>query len=287
MSSANYYFHFQWDVARYQKQHSFVYEYGASLVDVAQPNPGERILDVGCGSGELTQALYERAQQEQQQLPSNDTFTTTPTPTVVMGMDADPGMIARATEAYPDVTFFRGDARNFRLTTTDNNGEDDDPRVDLVFSNAALHWVGPDGAESMVKSLVRAMKPGARLVVEFGGKGNVASIVQACSQVLLSGVADNFWYFPSIAEFTSLLERHGIEVTSAELFDRPTVLEEGSEGLKNWIRMFGSAFLKNTTPEQDEEALEKVCEMLRPVLFDGSQWIADYRRIRVVGRKLP
>lgn len=100
------------------------------------------------------------------------------------------------------------------------------------------------------------------------------------------------WYFPSIAEFTSVLEKHGIEVTLAELYDRPTRLEHGEEGMRNWIRMFGDPFVVFAAESVDgdvafkEEFVRAVAEKLRPVLFDGEQWTADYRRIRIVGRKL-
>jgi len=232
------------------------------LIDVAEPVPGELILDVGCGSGELTAALAERA---------------TPGGTV-WGMDADPAMIGRAQAQFPHVAglqFVQADARSLPV---------EEP-VDLLFSNAALHWIPSVDAERAVAAMSQALRVGGRFVVEFGGKGNVQRIVQACETV--TGISADFWYYPSIADYSTLLQKHNIEVTSAVLYDRPTPLE-GDEGMKNWVRMFGNKFLERyQTPEQVEEALQKIDDLLRPDMFDGTKWTADYRRIRIVGKKLP
>jgi trans-aconitate methyltransferase len=201
----------------------------------------------------------------------------------VMGMDADANMIRKAERQHADlpVQFFRGDVRNFTLQEP----------VDLVFSNAALHWIPVADVDGAVQCMARALKPGGRFVVEFGGRGNVQKIVEACRKVLRENydtTVPNPWYFPSISEFTSVLERHGIEVVRAEIYDRPTALEEGSAGLRNWIRMFGGAsgFLGGLHEKRHEEFLSAVEDTLKPDLWDGEQWTADYRRIRVVGQRV-
>ena len=254
----------QWDVNRYQNQHSFVWEYGSSLLDLVfddddtKPTSDLKILDLGCGSGELTAQLAERSGGE------------------VIGLDADPEMVQRASEQYPNVKFVHGDMRNFDL------GES---RFDIIFSNAALHWVPPKDADLAVAAISRAMRPGAKLVVEFGGKGNVEVITKALEKQL--GVSSP-WYFPSVADFTTRLETvGGIETTMAHLYDRPTPLSEGSEGLKNWLRMFGNAFWKDSPAEAKlDEILDLVENEARPALWDGKIWKADYRRLRIVGKKL-
>jgi trans-aconitate methyltransferase len=253
----------QWDASRYQKQHSFVWEYGSSLIEILDPQPGERILDVGCGTGELVRAIADRG-------------------AVCLGMDADLHMVERAKQQFPDLTFFQGYAQNFNLDCVKD--EDGPLLVDAIFSNAALHWV--KDAEGAVASMSRVLKPGGRFVVEFGGKGNVQRIVQASLSALGKPASENPWYFPSVAQYSTLLEKHGIELTSAALFDRPTVLEDGEEGMKNWLRMFGGAFLKDLTKERVDIFLQEVDKTLRPHMFDGQRWTADYRRIRLVGKKL-
>ena len=250
----------EWNVERYRDQHSFVWEYGSSLVDLLQAQPGERILDIGCGSGELAAAIAGTASNIE-----------------AVGFDSDASMVKKAQQQYPHLTFFRGDVRNFVVN--------DEP-FDAIFSNAALHWVPPADVERSVISMSNALKLGGRFVVEFGGRGNVQQIVQAAQEVV-PGVEPP-WYFPSIAEYASLLEKHGIEVVSAMLFDRPTPLENGNEGLRNWIGCFGDAFFEGKSDEEVDLALDRIEEMLRPRLYDKQKnlWTADYRRIRMVGKRI-
>lgn len=243
----------QWDAERYQDQHSFVYEYGSSLLQVLDPKAGERILDLGCGTGELVNEIHSLGAS-------------------VIGIDADAQMIDRAQSQFPDCEFMVGDARSFVL---------DEP-VDAVFSNAALHWI-PE-AERSVMAISRALKPGARFVAELGGKGNVETIRRYLESV--AGSSKNPWYFPSIAEYSTLLEKHGLEVTFAILHDRPTPFNEGEAGLRNWILMFGNSFLKGLSSEETEQVLVDGEDELRSKLYNGEQWVGDYRRLRIVASKL-
>jgi ubiquinone/menaquinone biosynthesis C-methylase UbiE len=257
----------QWDADLYQQRHNFVWEYGSSLLELVDLQPGDRVLDLGCGTGELTRQLQSRA--------ANVT---------AMGLDADPTMIQRATEQFglqanssKNLFFVVGDACDFIL----------DKPVDVLFSNAALHWVGRQNAPRAVATMARALKDNGRFVLEFGGRGNVQTVVQAIQKVLnLPAESSDFWYFPSIGEFTSLMEQRGLEVTRAELFDRPTELS-GPDGMKNWLTMFGNNFFANSSDEMSSHAIDRIVEELRPSLYDGETWRADYRRIRVVGRKRP
>ena len=136
-----------------------------------------------------------------------------------MGIDASTEMIAQARANFPQLDFRAGDATSFQLT---------DP-VDAVFSNAVLHWV-KDQAGAL-RCIHCALKPGGRFVAELGGKGNIETIVSAAGA--------NPWYFPGIADYSTMLETQGLEVRFATLFDRPTRIE-GENGLKDWLEMFGA-----------------------------------------------
>jgi SAM-dependent methyltransferase len=177
-----------------------------------------------------------------------------------MGMDADPAMVTQARKQFPEQTFIQKDVRNFEL---------DEP-VDVVFSNAALHWIPPCDVDRAVASMAAALKPGGRFIVEFGGKDNVELIVRATLQVLDLPESASPWYFPSIANFTSILERHDMGVTTALLFDRPTPLEEGEDGLSNWLRMFGNKFFQDLSRDEVERvwfgsttSYDRFCLMVR------------------------
>ena len=247
---------------------------------------------------------------------SNSSPTTTTTHCTCIGIDADPNMVDRAKEQFPNIRFEQGDVRNFKLydkeSNSNDNGNDSLLQVDAIFSNAALHWIKEDGQKEAISNMSKYLKSGGRFVVEFGGKGNVEKITSAAIQAIHKKrstndskqdiMISNPWYFPSIGEYCTLLQEYGnIEVTSAILFDRPTPLEDGANGLKNWLRMFGTStslfqnVIKqeveegcNNAEEHVEEILNEIDTTLRPILFDEkqNQWFADYRRIRIVGKKL-
>ncbi|NER81829.1 MAG: methyltransferase domain-containing protein [Leptolyngbya sp. SIO1D8] len=246
-----------WQPNFYQDKHSFVWQLGQGVLDLLNPRPGEHILDLGCGTGQLTQAIADRG-------------------ATVIGLDADPAMISTAQQNFPSISFSVADAREFSLATP----------VDAIFSNAVFHWIPEQTA--VIARLWAALKPGGRLAVEFGGKGNMAGVITAIAaarDTLGYGAASaSAWYFPTISEYTSLLEHQGFEVTFASLFDRPTPLN-GEAGLTNWLHMFGRKFLTDLSPEQQAELLRETEDKARPKLYEGGQWWADYRRIRVLAHK--
>lgn len=246
-----------WNTDLYQDSHSFVWQYGEALLNLLNPKAGERILDLGCGTGQLTHAIAEKE-------------------ATVIGIDADAEMIAQAQRNFPDLQFQVADARSFQL----------DASVDAIFSNAVLHWIPEQ--EQVAASLWRALKAGGRLVAEFGGKGCVQSLVDGIHIVRTNlgygAPTAAPWYFPSIGEHAALLEKQGFEVSFATLFDRPTPLE-GENGLANWVSMFAGRFLADLTPDQQANTLHTLEEWLHPSMYRDGQWIADYRRLRIVALK--
>lgn len=244
----------EWDAATYDRKHSFVWKYGAEVVELLAPRKGERILDLGCGTGHLTHQISLSGAE-------------------VIGLDRSPEMIGQAREAYPHLEFVMGDGSDFQFSEP----------FDAVFSNAALHWMTRPA--EVAGCISRALKPGGRLVAEFGGKHNLRSIHAAVKKAMDSlGIraGEDLKYFPSIGEYASLLEEHSLAVTYAILFDRPTKLGGGENGLRDWLETFTSNFLARISPAQQPEFFRRVENELRPVLFRDGAWFADYRRIRIV-----
>lgn len=238
-----------WNAACYQNQCSYVWQHGEGLLSLLDPQPGEHILDLGCGTGQLTDKIAASG-------------------AMVIGLDSDRAMIAQAQANYPH-TFQVANAASFQL---------EEP-VDAVFSNAALHWVTQ--AEAAARCVALALKPGGRFVAEFGGKGNVQTILSALESA--SGrTALNPWYFPSLGEYAMLLERVGLEAVSALLFDRPTPL--GKSGLAGWLEMFGQRFFADLSAEEWAKVVKDV-ETSVPQLCKQGEWVADYRRLRIVAIK--
>ena len=249
-----------WNAALYQSSHGFVWEYGRDLLQLLAPQAGEQILDLGCGTGQLTAEIARSGAQ-------------------VTGADNSASMIGQARRNFAHLRFELADARSLPFSE----------EFDAVFSNAALHWVpDPDVAAA---GIARALKPGGRFVAELGGKGNNAAVLEASFRALADlGVPESArqtpWYFPSIGEYTPVLERHGLEVTFAALFDRPTRLEGGAQGLADWITMFGARLTASLPRDKHPEFVRRLEQYAAPLLFRDGVWIVDYRRLRVTARRV-
>jgi trans-aconitate 2-methyltransferase len=249
----------EWDAKLYNAKHEFVWKYGSDVVSLLDPRAGERILDLGCGTGHLTAQIAESGAH-------------------VIGVDRSAEMVAAARLAYPNLKFEISDARNLTFRE----------EFDAVFSNATLHWIHEP--ELVLQGVCRALRKGGRFVAELGGKGNIRAMQDAFDRALAEiGAAKagevRPWYYPSVSEYSTLVEKNGLEVRFITLFDRPTGLADGSTGMRNWIVMFGADYLAKAGEARREEFLGRVEEMLRPKLFRDGQWWADYRRLRLVAYK--
>jgi trans-aconitate methyltransferase len=241
-----------WDTELYEARHNFVWRMGEGVVELLHPQPGERILDLGCGPGQLTNKIAESGAQ-------------------VIGLDASPSMIGQARQNFPKLRFVLQDSASM---TFDNE-------FDAVFSNAALHWMLDSTA--VVSAVAKSLKPGGRFVAEMGGKGNIQTIVAAIHDVVgkYHPVPASQHFYPSVSEYATILESHGLEVRMAQLFDRPTPLE-GEAGMENWIKQFKLYYFEGVPPT----ALQEVITNLRPKLHTEKGWHADYRRLRFLAVKL-
>ncbi len=249
----------QWASALYESKHSFVWRYGADCLELLSPRQGERILDLGCGTGQLTEKIAGFGAE-------------------VLGIDKAPAMIEQARKNYPNLHFEVADATNFHFRE----------QFDAVFSNATLHWIKEP--EQVITCIWQALKSGGRFVAEFGGKGNIRAIVTAINNAMEAGgypakPEHNSWYFPSIGEYTTLLENQGFCVTYAILFKRPTPLEDSEKGIQNWIEMFANSFLQEIPINKHISVIRNIENQLRPELYRAGTWFADYKRIRIVATK--
>lgn len=239
----------QWNAERYQQHAGFVPDLGAPVLDLLAPQPGEKILDLGCGDGVLTEKLIAAGAK-------------------VTGVDAAPAMVEAAKQRGVDARCLSGAALDY------------DGAFDAVFSNAALHWMRD--ADAVIAGVYRALKPGGRFVGEMGGHGNVASIIVALIAVLQShGLPTKDvlpWYFPTAEEYRGKLERHGLSVKSIELIPRPTPLPTDLAG---WLDTFAAGIFEQA-PEAERRALrDETVELLRHALCDfEGRWTTDYVRLR-------
>lgn len=239
----------QWHPGSYAKNGGFVAQLGLPVVALLDPRDGEDILDLGCGDGVLTETLSAAGAN-------------------VVGVDASSELVGAALAKGVDAR--RGNGENLEF----------DHEFDAVFSNAALHWMlDPD---AVVAGVARALRPGGRFVGEFGGFGNCEIIIAALHDELArlghdAGAADP-WYFPTPAEYQTVLETAGFSVSTTVLIDRPTPLP-GS--LADWLDTFAGSFLSLADPGQRGQLVEDVCVRAAGKLCDKDGiWTLDYVRLR-------
>jgi SAM-dependent methyltransferase len=220
-------------------------------VDLLAPQPGERILDLGCGDGVLTKKLAD------------------------MGCE-----VVAVDSSVPQVEA----ARNLGLTAFAVSGEDLPYNEEF---DAVLHWIKPTVTDVMLAGVYRSLKPHGRFVAECGGHGCVHKIRTALVQALyrrgIDGEARVPWYFPTPGDYSTRLERAGFRVDSIALIPRPTSLPGDIIG---WLETFALNFFQGFSDEARSDYLYEVRKILEPQLRDADgHWVADYVRLRFAATK--
>jgi SAM-dependent methyltransferase len=239
-----------WRADRYAQHGHFVPALGQPVLELLKPLPGERILDLGCGDGVLTEKILASG-------------------AAVVGVDTAPDMVNAAKNRGLDAHVMDGVSLRF-------NSE-----FDAVFSNAALHWMKSD-PDAVIAGVARALKPGGRFVAEMGGHGCIAAITVAIVAVMARYAIDVRplipWYFPTVADYQPRLERSGFIVDYIELIPRPTALPTNMAG---FLEVFAASLFAHLPAEQRMAARDEVIELLRLVLCDEQgRWTGDYIRLR-------
>jgi len=245
-----------WDPDRYQRNARFVSDLAGPVVELLAPEPGERILDLGCGDGVVTEALAAMGCR-------------------VVGVDSSPEQVDAARRRGVDARVMDGERLTFET------------EYDAVFSNAALHWM--KRSDDVIDGVWRALVPGGRFVAECGGEGNIAKIEAALLAALdrrgIDGTRVSPWYYPSTDEYRGRLTARGFVVRSIDLVPRPTLL---SGDITGWLEVFAGAFV-GIVPAADRAGfIDEVRERVRPELcgVDG-RWTADYVRLRFAAVRPP
>src|SRR5712691_9665893 len=243
-----------WDPARYARHGRFVADLALPVVELLAPQPGERVLDLGCGDGVLTEQLVAWGCQ-------------------VVGIDSSAAQVAAARRRGLDAHVMDGQHLPFAN------------EFDAVFSNAALHWM--PRTDAVLAGVWRALKPGGRFVAECGGDGCLAQVVAALLTALKRrGITDegvNPWYFPTIEEYRGRLEAQGFTVTFIALIPCPTLLPGD---ISDWLETFAESFTAVVPLGERAAFITEVREALRSALCDREgKWTVDRVRLRFAAEK--
>ena len=238
----------QWDAADYAKVGGFVPALGQAALDLLDPQPGEHILDVGCGDGTLTLKIKEIGAD-------------------VLGIDNSESMIAAARAKGLDARLM--DAAELKYSEA----------FDAAFSNATLHWIL--AKDRAARAIWFALKPGGRFAGEMGGDGNLAHQREALDDVLvLHGYGPPTYaanWYPTVEEFVATYESAGFRDIDARLIERPTPLEHG---VAPWVLTFRAGWLDRAgVPHSERQMIaDEVAERIGTTT-------ADYVRLRFTMRK--
>ncbi len=242
-----------WDPERYARDARFVAELGGPVLDMLAPRPGERILDLGCGDGVLTEEIAEHG-------------------AIVIGVDASAEQVAAARRRGLDARVIDGTRLDFQT------------EFNAVFSNAALHWMRPP--EAVIAGVWRALRPGGRFIAEMGAEGNVISVREALSAAVerrgIDAAAIDPWYFPTADEYRDRLEAQGFQIGSIERVVRPTRV---AAGMAAWLETFAGAFLSALPAAERPALIAEVTDSVRELLQQDNDWVVDYVRLRFAARR--
>ncbi len=207
-----------WNPKDYHKNSSEQQKWGLELLNKIAFSGNERVLDIGCGDGKLTMEIANRVRHGS-----------------VLGIDKSEDMIRFASE------FFRPEALpNLRFTLLDACDLNFSQEFDIVFSNAALHWISDH--LSLLQGIKKSLKYGGKVIAQMGGKGNASGILK----VLDTMMADERWSdfftgfpapytFYNDREYSMLLTSAGLKVKRTDLIPKQ-MIHIGREGLAGWIR---------------------------------------------------
>ena len=237
-----------WNAGDYARVGAFVPALGEAALDLLDPQPGERVLDVGCGDGALSRQIAARGSD-------------------VVGIDNSASMVEAACAAGLDARLI--DAADLAF-----EGE-----FDAAFSNAALHWMLDK--RRVAQAVFRALRPGGRFAGEMGGEGNLARLREALDSELIArgyvppvGAAN--WYAPA-EEFAALYEAVGFDEIDARLLERPIRLEHG---VAAWVTVFRAGWLDRAGVPVEQRSV--IADAVADRLGSDS---ADYVRLRFIMRK--
>jgi trans-aconitate methyltransferase len=230
----------RWNAADYAANSVVQQAWARELIARLKLRGDEHILDVGCGDGKVTAEIARAVSRGG-----------------VTGVDASAEMIAFAQRAFPakrhpNLEFHVMDARKLKSTR----------RFDIIFSNAALHWV--DDHEAILRGIAAVLKPEGRLVISCGGKGNAHDVFVALRPELRMKRWRQFfrrmpkpYFFYSPADYEKWLPRSGFKALNVRLMPKDATYT-GRDGFTAWLRTTWLPYVQRVPEHLREEFIAAV-----------------------------
>ncbi|MEJ2056848.1 MAG: methyltransferase domain-containing protein [Desulfofustis sp.] len=260
---------FDWDSRDYEKHSASQQKWARELITRLSLEGTERLLDIGCGDGKVTAEIAAILKDGS-----------------VVGIDSSESMIQLARKRYPasrypNLIFVLMDAVSLRFQN----------RFDVVFSNAALHWVKDH--RPVVEAIYQCLKPGGRIVLQMGGTGNARTLIGVMEELTAhpswSGWFEDFEFpygFLAADDYLQLLNEAGFADSSAELIEKDMV-HDGEDGLKGWIRTTWLPYTQRLPERLRDEFIDLVAARyleLEPLDASGKAHV-DMVRLQAEARK--
>jgi trans-aconitate 2-methyltransferase len=233
---------YAWNSEDYAAHSEAQFQWAREIITKIHLRGSESVLDIGCGDGKVTALIASL-------LPAGN----------VTGIDSSADMIAYAEKRcprskYSNLSFIRMDATKMSFIE----------EFDVVFSNAALHWV-PDQV-SLLRGVRSALKKPGRLFFQMGGKGNARDIIEILEEMVRSDIWKRFfldfswpYIFTSPDEYEGWLRIAGLVPKRLELIPKD-MTQEGREGLAGWIRTTWMPITGMVPEDQRDHFISEIIE---------------------------
>ena len=229
-----------WNAADYAANSAVQQSWARELIAQFHLRGDEHILDVGCGDGKVTAELARAVPRGS-----------------VIGIDASAEMVGFARK-----TFSAAEISNLKFQITDARQISFKYKFDLVFSNAALHWV--DDHEAILRGASSVLKTGGRLVVSCGGKGNAHEVFLALRpEMRLKRWCKFFrkmplpYFFYAPSDYEKWLPKFGFKIQKLKLAPKDAAYD-GAEGFATWLRTTWLPFVQRVPENLREEFIAAV-----------------------------
>lgn len=252
-----------WDAARYHQLSAPQRAWGRRVLDRLSPAPGERIVDIGCGTGRLTADLHALVGATGRVTAADRSWT----------------MVTEARRYLPaDVSVVQANGTEMPLRSGS---------CDAVFSTATFHWI-PDHA-TLFAEIHRILRPGGRLVAQAGGGRNLERLYTRTAVLSAEPEFSGFftgwqdpWTFAGVADTRDRLTRAGFIDPDVSLESTPT----GFPGAEQYAEFVKPVCLRphlDRLPESKRGAF--IERLTRMAAADEPSFTLDYWRLNIDARK--